>query len=44
MLSLQRMQHALPQEGKASSAIALSFDEFEFVDLTFHLPVGIDER
>jgi hypothetical protein len=38
------MQHSLAEEGKASSAIALPFDEFEFVDLTFHLPVGIDER
>jgi hypothetical protein len=38
------MHHSLPEEGKASSAIALSFDAFEFVDLAFHLPVGRDQR
>ena len=43
-LALHGMKNPFAQEGKSGSAIALSFDEFEFVDLAFHLPVGIDQR
>ena len=37
------MKDPLTEQRKSSSAIPLPFDEFELVDLAFHLPIGIDE-
>jgi hypothetical protein len=33
------MEHPWPEQGETGSPIALSFDEFELIDLAFHLPV-----
>jgi hypothetical protein len=41
--ALQRMKYPLTEQWKSCPAIALSFDELEFVDLALHLPVGIDQ-
>jgi hypothetical protein len=37
------MKDPLTKQRKSSSAIPLPFEEFELVDLAFHLPIGIDE-
>ena len=43
LASLQGMKDPLTEQWKSGPPIPLSFDEFEFVDLAFHLPVGIDQ-
>ena len=43
MQALERMEHSLPEQGKACSAIPLSFDKLQFINLTFDLTVGIDQ-
>ena len=43
LASLQGMKHPLTKQRKSSSAIHRSLQQFELVDLAFHLPVGIDQ-
>jgi hypothetical protein len=41
---LQCVEHPLTEQRETGSPIALSFDELELIDLSFHLSIGIDQR
>ena len=41
---LKCMKHTLTQQRKCCLAIHRALDQLELVDVTFHLPIGIDQR